>query len=328
MTDDNVVEEGIQMALKKGSLVGLESFKGSLVGCAVGDALGSAFEGTHGPELGFESSFSGRWTDDTHMMIGVAESLIENNGFDGTHMALTFIKHYGEEPWRGYASGPPQVFRWIKSGIPWREASKRLFGGVGSLGNGAAMRVAPIGLLCYDDPQALRSMAYDSSQITHAHELGKEGAAIEAYSVALAMKSALSSHQNGIVAEEFLAELKKFTHSDVYLHKLDKIGELLSQTSKSRVQREIGNGVEAPNSVPTAIYCFLHNMSNFKEALLYAVSLGGDTDTIAAMTGAISGAYHGFKLIPEQWRSHLEQKDYIESLAEKLWNMKAMRIAK
>jgi poly(ADP-ribose) glycohydrolase ARH3 len=317
------------MVLKKRSLLGLESFKGSMVGCAVGDALGSTLEGTHALELGYEpSSFSGRWTDDTHMMVGVAESLIENEGFDGTHMAQTFIKHYHEEPWRGYASGPPQVFRWIESGVPWREASKRLFGGVGSLGNGAAMRVAPVGLLYFDDPQALRSVASDSSQITHAHELGKEGAAIEAYTVALAVKGALSPHQNGIDTEEFLVELRKFTNSDVYLHKLDKIGDLLSHASKSRVQREIGNGVEASNSVPTAIYCFLHNLSNFKESLLYAVSLGGDTDTIAAMTGAISGAYHGFEAIPEQWRSRLEQKDYIESLAEKLWNMKALEMAK
>jgi poly(ADP-ribose) glycohydrolase ARH3 len=328
LTDENAAEEGMQMVLKKGALSGLESFKGSLAGCAVGDALGSTFEGTHGSELGYEPSFSGRWTDDTHMMIGVAESLIENEGFDGTRMALTFMKHYHEEPWRGYASGPPQVFGWIESGVSWREASKRLFGGVGSLGNGAAMRVAPIGLLYFDDPQALRSVACDSSQITHAHELGKEGAAIEAYSVALAVKGALSSHQNGIDTEEFLVELRKFTHSDIYLHKLDKIGELLSHASKSRVQREIGNGVEASNSVPTAIYCFLHNLSDFKESLLYAVSLGGDTDTIAAMTGAISGAYHGFEAIPEQWRSRLEQKDYIESLAEKLWNMKAREMAK
>jgi poly(ADP-ribose) glycohydrolase ARH3 len=190
------------------------------------------------------------------------------------------------------------------------------------------MRIAPIGLLYHDDPKALRSVAFDSSQITHAHELGKEGAAIEAYSVALAVNSAFSSHQNRISPKEFLDELRKFTRSEVYLEKLDRVQELLTGASRLRVQKEIGNGVEASKSVPTAIYCFLRNLSSFKEALLCAVSLGGDTDTIAAMTGAISGAYHGLESIPKRWRSRLEQKDYIESLAEKLWHIKTMTTGK
>jgi len=86
-------------------------FVGCLVGSAVGDALGSPLEGSRISELKNEEDFSGRWTDDTHMMIGVAESLIENEGFDGNHMAQTFIHNYEREPWRGYASGPPQVFK-------------------------------------------------------------------------------------------------------------------------------------------------------------------------------------------------------------------------
>lgn len=91
-------------------------FIGCLVGSVVGDALGGSFEGRwifkHRVEY-----FSGRWTDYIHMMIGVAESLIKNRGFNGSHMAQTFIKNYEDEPWRGYAYGPPHVFRWIRSGV-------------------------------------------------------------------------------------------------------------------------------------------------------------------------------------------------------------------
>ena len=75
-------------------------FVGCLVGCAVDDALSCCFEG-----LNAECVFYGEWTDDTHMMIGVVESLIANKGFDGEHMAQTFIKSYEQKPWRGYASG-------------------------------------------------------------------------------------------------------------------------------------------------------------------------------------------------------------------------------
>jgi len=293
-------------------------FVGSLVGSAVGDAVGSSFEGLWVSEVKIES-FSGRWTDDTHMMIGVAESLIEKEGFDGSHMAQTFIKNYEREPWRGYASGPPRVFRWIKSGVAWNEAAKRLFGGAGSYGNGAAMRVAPVGVFYHDNPEQLRAVAYGQSLITHAHELGMEGAALQAYAVALALNADPSSELD---SSAFLEKLKNFTRNEVVKLKLERAWRLLGETNKLRVVGELGNGIEAQNSVPTAIYSFLRNPHSFEESVLYAISLGGDTDTIGAMTGAISGAYHGAETIPERWKSRLERGDYIRELAENLWSIK------
>ena len=289
-------------------------FVGSLIGCAVGDALGSSFEGSWASEVKIEG-FSGRWTDDTHMMIGVAESLIANKGFDGSHMAQVFIKNYEREPWRGYASGPPRVFRWIKSGIAWSKAAKRLFGGAGSYGNGAAMRVAPVGVFYHDDSEQLRLVASNQSRITHAHELGIEGAVTQACAVALATAADRSSEFD---SQSFLSKLKEFTSNEVYKLKLKRVGELLAEKDKVKVARELGNGVEAHNSVPTAIYCFLRNWVSFEDSVAYAISLGGDTDTIGAMTGAISGAYHGIEAIPERWKSAVEKGDYIEELAEKL----------
>nr|MDO8100744.1 ADP-ribosylglycohydrolase family protein [Candidatus Njordarchaeota archaeon] len=312
------------MAKKKTASSGLGSFSGCMLGCAAGDALGAEFEGTEALELE-PSHFSGRWTDDTHMMIGVAESLIECNGFDGHHMTIAFIRNHDQEPWRGYASGPPLVFKWIKSGVQWNEASKKLFGGAGSLGNGAAMRTAPIGLLYYDNSEELRRVAYEASLITHAHELGKEGAAIQAYAVALAVNMALSSSAMRLKPIEFLKRLKSFTRSETYLQKFEKVGELLGELSKSKIVRELGNSVEAHNSVPTAIYSFLRNPESFRDATLYAVSLGGDADTIAAMTGSISGAYLGIEAIPREWINVLERKDYIEKLAKNLWRTRERR---
>ncbi|MDH5623604.1 MAG: ADP-ribosylglycohydrolase family protein [Candidatus Bathyarchaeota archaeon] len=293
-------------------------FVGSLIGSAVGDALGSSFEGLWSSEAKIER-FSGSWTDDTHMMIGVAESLIANKGFDGSHMAQIFIKNYEREPWRGYASGPPRVFRWIKLGVAWNEAAKRLFSGAGSYGNGAAMRVAPVGVFYHKNLEQLRSVAYNQSRITHAHELGMEGATIQACAVALAVTADPSSELD---SHRFLRKLKDFTPNELYKRKLERAWELLGEKNKVKVARELGNGVEAYNSVLTAIYCFLRNWVSFEDSVLYAVSLGGDTDTIGAMTGAISGAFHGVEAIPERWKSGLEKGDYIEELAEKLWFIK------
>ena len=87
-----------------------------------------------------------------------------------------------------------------------------------------------------------------------------------------------------------------------------------------------GNDSTALNSVPTAIFCFLSHPLSFEEAVVYAVGLGGDTDTIAAMTGALSGAFHGKQAFPSHWTANLENvgkgRDYIENLARTLWRVR------
>jgi len=132
-------------------------FIGSFLGTAVGDAMGARYEGLPYGII-FTKTSIGRYTDDTQMMIGIAESLIENKGFNGKHMAYTFIKNF--DPSRGYGLGPPLVFRWISSGEAWDKASEKLFGGEGSFGNGSAMRVAPIGCFYHDDPDKRRRIAF------------------------------------------------------------------------------------------------------------------------------------------------------------------------
>ncbi len=299
-------------------------FLGSLVGTGVGDALGASLEGWRRVDEAeiralAEKRSTLAYTDDTHMMIGVAESLIENKGFDGEHMTRRFMENYRREPFRGYGPGPPRVFRMIKSGEAWDKAAERLYGG-GSFGNGSAMRIAPVGVFCYDDLAKLKEIAYQSSRITHAHELGKEGAALQAYAIALATQSDPSSAFQG---GEFLRRLTDFIKHEVYKQKLKSVEELLGEKDRSKVVAELGHGIEAFNSVPTAIYSFLSHPSSFEEAVIYAISLGGDTDTIGAMTGAISGAYLGIEAIPAKWQEKLENRDYITDLADRLWRIRA-----
>jgi len=295
-------------------------FLGALVGTGVGDALGAPFEGYHQVRFEEIEAIAERlevltYTDDTHMMIGVAESLIRAGGFDGEDMAYTFIKNYELEPFRGYGPGPPYIFRLIRAGTAWNEAAQGLYHG-GSYGNGSAMRIAPIGVFYHDNPTMLREIVYESSQITHAHNLGKEGAALQAYAIGLAVsiEPLVALERDG-----FLAKLIDYTQGQVYTEKLNRIKGLLAEPGKTRIDVELGNGIEAFNSVPTAIYSFLAHPDSFAQAILHAISVGGDTDTIAAMTGAISGAYLGFESIPRSWGNKLENRLYIEELAQKLW---------
>ncbi len=307
-----------------GERILVSKFSGSLLGTAVGDALGAPFEGWYRVGLEEIESVTERrdilvYTDDTHMMFGVAESLIRCKGFDGEDMAQTFVRNYELDPFRGYGPGPPRIFRLIRSGEAWDKAAQRLYGG-GSYGNGSAMRVAPIGVFYHDGLDKLGEVAHKSSQITHAHSLGQEGAALQAYAIALATNLELSS---SFSQRDFLAELTTYVKEDIYGRRLSRVATLLTEQDKAKIVAELGNGIEAFNSVPTAIYSFLLHHDSFSKAVLYAISLGGDTDTIAAMTGAISGAYLGIESIPDSWKEKLENKPYIEELAKKLWSLKS-----
>lgn len=298
-------------------------FLGSLVGTGIGDAVGASFEGRHRVNLEEIQAIVERrkiltYTDDTHMMIGVAESLIRSKGFNGEDMAHTFIQNYELEPFRGYGPGPPHIFRMIRAGEAWDKAAQKLYLG-GSYGNGSAMRVAPIGVFYHDDLAMVREVAHKSSQITHAHNLGKEGAALQAYAIALVT----NLQPQAFNPSNFLAKIIDYAQDEVYEQKLNRIKGLLISPDKARVVMELGNGIEAFNSVPTAIYSFLVHPDSFAGAVLYAISLGGDTDTIGAMTGAICGAYLGIESIPDSWRNKLENRMYIEELAGKLWGLKS-----
>jgi poly(ADP-ribose) glycohydrolase ARH3 len=293
-------------------------FIGSLLGAAIGDSLGARREGA--TDFIDITEISPRYTDDTALMIGVAESLVEKGDFDYQHMAEQLIQNYEREPWRRYDAATPRIFRMMRNGRLWEGMLDREIYPQGSPGNGAATRVAPIGLRYHADPKSLRDIAYNAAGITHSHPLALEGAAVQACAVALAV---LVEKPLEIRKKEFLGALRMFTQPGPYQEKLKAIIRLLdADTGKKEVVKILGNSSEALNSVPIALYCFLAN-PDFESAVIYAASLGGDADAIGAMTGAIAGACFGVEGIPSQWREKVEQHAAIESLAIKLWGKTA-----
>lgn len=308
-------------------------FRGALLGVAVGDALGAPFEGmpsvsqillakrTAPASLQNEHSFW-RYTDDTHMTLGVAESLLAKQSFDGAHMAETFARNYEEEPWRGYGAGPPQVFNLLRKGVPWNQASRMLFAGAGSYGNGAAMRVTPIALVYYQSADEMIEVARQSARITHTHEMGVEGAVLQAVAIALLLGQASGARISGTVFAERLAAR---VSAPLYVQQLKLVQELLPDAAPTDVVSKLGNGIEAFQAVPAAIYAFLRHPLSFSEAVCYAISLGGDTDTIASMTGALSGAYLGDSAIPISWRENVEGSARLCALADDLLELALRR---
>jgi len=285
-----------------------KKFSGCMLSAALGDALGASY--IHATEL--------RYTDDTAMMIALAEHMLENRGaVDPVKLAWKFLEAYEAEPWRGYGPGPPRIFRMIRRGEGPLELDKMLYHG-GSLGNGAAMRIAPIGIFHHDDLAELERAVRASCKPTHNHPLAVEGALLEAYSIAMATR--LEPGEN-VDPRVFVEQLIALPVSEVYRLKLELIPSLIESGASGRdAARALGNSVEAHNSVPTAIYCYLAEQDIIR-AIRKAISLGGDRDTIACMAAAIAGAHRGIEGIPEDLLSRLENADRIRRLSEDLYRL-------
>ena len=304
-----------------------DAFRGALLGTFTGDALGAPVEGwsalrirrEHGEirEMLEGRRGSGRYTDDTQMTIALAESLLESRGFDGGEFAARLVAAY--DPTRGYGQGTTDVIRRLRSGEPWQTAADHSYPR-GSFGNGAAIRMAPVALLHHHDRESLGLLAEETALVTHSHPLGVAGAVLQACQIALAIQS----RGEALDPLGFAVVLRSSTTSTEFRQKLRAVEECLEESpTLEAVHNRLGCNSTALGSVPTGLYCFLSHPESFEAAVTYAVSLGGDTDSIAAMTGAIAGAYHGAQAIPERWRRKLEEgpkgASYVETLADKLF---------
>jgi poly(ADP-ribose) glycohydrolase ARH3 len=305
----------------------VDKYWGALLGVAVGDALGAPFEGR--PPVSLvelqalrRTPHELRYTDDTHMTIGLAQSLVQRRGFDGPHMARRFAENYFKEPWRGYGAGPPRVFQQIVDGSAWDEPAQKLFDGSGSFGNGAAMRVAPVALYAYGNLRQVAELARQTARITHAHELGVEGAVLQACAVALLLAS---DPGQPLSRTEFLTALRENIHSAPYEATLNRLEGIFPDPDPETVVREIGNDITALAAVPAALCCFLRHPDSFSDAVLFAIALGGDTDTIASMTGALCGACLGESAIPDTWILSVEGRGPLRRLGRSLHNQRLLR---
>jgi len=294
-------------------------YLGCMIGSGLGDAIGEiAFQYPEKERLCIqvEGMDQLRYTDDTAMAIGLAESLQRVRRIDQEDLGDTFSRNYTREPWRGDAMGPPAIFARVqRSGVSYIEAARALFGGSGSFGNGAAMRIAPVGLVFHRSPD-LYSQACASAEVTHAHPIGMDGAAVQA----LAIATATSLPQGEQFEEEkFIRKLIEFARTREIQVKMRSVHTLLAERVLPDVAAEsLGRSVAVHESMPFAIYAFLKHPKSFEGCLFCAVLNGGDRDTLGAMAGAISGAYLGIEAIPPTWREKLENAQYIAQLAESL----------
>lgn len=278
----------------------------SLEGLSVGDALGAQFfvPGSSVPDL-----LSGRppaavwpWTDDTEMACSVYTELHDRGSVDRDALAAVFADRC--EPYRGYSGGTVAVLHRIRDGLPWAEAAGALFDGRGSWGNGAAMRVAPLGAWFAGNPDRAAAEAARSAEITHRHP----EAVIGAMAIAVAAGHAAATRETGCTAQELIDAVQPYLVDGRTATGIRRTRGLLGATV-AEAAYELGNGaqVSAQDTVPFTLWAAATYLTDYPAAVTACVEAGGDADTTAAIVGGIVAAHTGLgnhsgvRGVPPEW---------------------------
>lgn len=283
----------------------------ALEGLSVGDAFGECF--FCDIELALDRTLNQHdppppwfYTDDTAMALSIFRCLEQSATIDCDRLAALFSTEYAREPMRGYGGTAHSILRNIGSGMPWQQAAGEAFSGMGSRGNGGAMRSAPIGAYFSDDIGQVIIQARNSAMVTHAHPEGQAGA------IAVAVAAAWAWNHHNSRGHVDPTELLSFVVSntpegDTHSRLRRALGIPLSRPPQV-VAQMLGNGSEvtAPDTVPFAIWCAARHCWDYRTALWATASALGDVDTTCAIVGGIVALSSGMQSIPPEWISTRE----------------------
>ena len=266
-----------------------------LLGLAVGDALGCTLEfkkpNTFEPITtivggGYHKLEAGQWTDDTSMALCLAQSLIDSKGFDARDQMLKYCKWHDE----GYMSSTGECFDignttlkalddFVIDGKPYSTNTDE-----SSAGNGSIMRLAPIPMYYYQEPQEALKYASKSSQITHANEMCVDACR---YMTGIIVGLLNRESKENVLSPLYSPVENYFTSQPL----CDAIKEVANGSFKTKHPPEIKGTGFVVESLEAALWAFYHE-DNFREGALKAVNLGDDADTTGAVYGQIAGSLY------------------------------------
>jgi ADP-ribosylglycohydrolase len=239
-------------------------------GAILGDVIGSRFEWKNYKGTDFTLFNSkSRFTDDTVLTIAIASAILKGKSYEEEVKA--FANAY---PNAGYGGN---FRKWMRG---------ELTGPYNSWGNGSAMRVSPIAY-AFETEAEILAEAKASAEITHNHPEGIKGAQALALAIFLARNGASKEEIKNRIQSDFGYDLERTCDEIRPNYKFD---------------------VSCQGSVPEAIIAFLES-TNVEHAIRLAISLGGDSDTIASMSGALAEAFYGEipQELEDQTMEHLDQ---------------------
>jgi ADP-ribosyl-[dinitrogen reductase] hydrolase len=306
------------LGTERSSMVSPDRAAGVLLGLACGDALGRPVEGLSARDIesrygrldelvgdGVHHQPAGTLTDDTDLARCIARSLVERGDFAPTDVAERFVAWYEAGP-IGMGRMTADAVRNLQDGLAWDEAGHRVWRNRPegeNAGNGSVMRCAPYAVAFAGDPARLEAVSRDSSAITHADPRCTAGCAV----LNLTLAAVLVCDADGVevlrTARERVGDLP------------DPLAEALDgvplPSNRCRTTAYVVDTLQAALSVGLTA-------DGAEAGLVEAVNLGGDTDTIGAVTGAIVGARFGAADLPERWLSVLDRADELRELGEQL----------
>ena len=278
----------------------------SLDGLGLGDALGEmlSYQSANAYNRVMQGELpAGPWfhTDDTEMAISTVAVLKSHGVLNQDALARRFARRFERDPDRGYGSMTRIQLREINAGAKWREMAANAFGGQGSMGNGGAMRVAPLGAYFADDLERCADAARASSLVTHTHPEGVAGTVAVAVGAAMAWRM-----RDGIGAEfapNFISEILRLTPESKVRRDIVLASQTPAEVPLNDVAKALGNGslVTAPDTVPFYVWMAAHHPRHFVEAIGKTISVGGDCDTNAAIVGGMVALSAGKASIPGDW---------------------------
>jgi ADP-ribosylglycohydrolase len=291
-----------------------------LLGTAVADALGVPFEtklANYEPLVAWDGkSFlgsehhklqPGQYSDDTQMSLMVAESLLEKRGFDPEDLSKRYVDWMVSGRARGYGKTTLMAVQNLIQGKHWSES-----GVPGSYGNGTAMRAAPFGVYFRNDLPTLIKICKIDSAITHASEEAEAGS----IAIALAAAYAVNNDTDDLLEKIWQALPYSKVRSTIF--NLDSLVDSPFITAEQAL-RVIGTKGDVRQTAPAALYCFL-KFDNYHEAVIASIKAGGDTDTTAAIVGALFGAQLGIRGIDPTLAQVVEDSDRLIKLDSQLYN--------
>jgi len=278
----------------------------SLDGLGLGDALGEmlAYRSVNALSRLVNGELpAGPWfhTDDTEMAISIVAVLKSHGELNQDALARRFARRFERDPERGYGRMTRIQLREINTGAKWREMTANAFGGQGSMGNGGAMRVAPLGAYFADDLERCADAARASSLVTHTHPEGVAGTVAVAVGAAMAWR--MRDRIGAGFAPAFFEEVLRLTPESQVRRGILLASQTPAEVPLNDVAKALGNGslVTAPDTVPFCIWMAAHHPGHFVEAIGKTISAGGDCDTNAAIVGGIVALSAGRASIPGDW---------------------------
>jgi ADP-ribosylglycohydrolase len=291
----------------------------SLEGLSVGDAFGECFF-TYPASIAHQSDAPyfdvyhdivnnqalppppWRYTDDTEMALSIVHVLGIHGQIDQGALAQSFAQRY--TPWRGYGPAMHRLIRQLNGGVHWSIAAPSLFEGQGSYGNGAAMRVAPVGAYFADDLDLVVEQARRSAMVTHCHPEGIAGAIAVALASAWAWRLSQGATPQAGLTDLVLPHLPDSEVRTTLARAATFEPDLIAPIAAAR----LGNGtlISAQDTVPFTIWCASRFLDSYPAALWATVSGYGDIDTTCAIVGGIVALYTGWEGLPAEWRTRRE----------------------